>query len=62
MADNQNSSALSWLIPLLGGAAAAYSPRYLGTGVNTFAQMYGANQALKQRQQRAKRIARLRSP
>ena len=40
------------LIPLVGAAAAAYSPRYLGAGVQTGAHLYGTMQAAKQAQQR----------
>jgi hypothetical protein len=40
------------LIPILGGAAAAYSPRYLGAGVQAGAGLYGAMQDRKYQQQR----------
>jgi len=51
--DQELSPVLSWLIPLLGGAATAYSPRYAGAGVQTFGQLYGNIQAQKQRQREA---------
>jgi hypothetical protein len=53
MPDPSKSSIWEALIPLLGGAAAAYSPRYLGTGVAAGANLYGAMQDRKYQAQRA---------
>jgi hypothetical protein len=47
MPDPNKFSIWDALIPILGGAAAAYSPRYLGQGVQAGAGLYGAMQNQK---------------
>jgi hypothetical protein len=52
MPDPNKFNILDALIPILGGAAAAYSPRYLGAGVNAAAGLYGQRMNQKYDQQR----------
>jgi hypothetical protein len=52
MPDPNKFNIMDALIPLLGGAAAAYSPRYLGAGVNAAAGLYGQRMNQKYDQQR----------
>jgi hypothetical protein len=47
MPDPNKFNILDALIPILGGAAAAYSPRYLGQGVQAGAGLYGVMQNQK---------------